>query len=380
MKIIIAPNSFKDSLDAFEVSRAIEQGFVKSRLKPECVLVPIADGGDATVDVFNALFDGRKQYVDVRDPIGRERRAYWSAIDGGKTAVIEMAKASGVHLLRESERDPFKTTTYGTGQLIADALDKGAEKILLGLGGSATVDAGLGILQALGAVLRDEDGRVLPEDRNPLIGLGSIDISSVHSGMHKVAITILSDVENPLLGRQGAAKVFGPQKGADDNGVERLESLLVRFNDIVLSATGTDYSKMAGAGAAGGIAVTLKSYFNTEIVSGIDYLLDKVGFDELLRGADLIVSAEGKVDSQTLKGKGPIGVIRRASSRHVPSLMFAGHAGDMEQLNSLIDAVFPITNGPQSLESAIANTAKDLEDTATQVGNLLHAFGAGGMS
>ncbi len=377
MKIIIAPNSFKNSLDAFQVARAIETGLLKSRLPVVCQLFPIADGGDATVDVLNEWFDGEKQYVNVRDPLGRIKESYWSLVSSGSTAVIEMAKASGLDLITRDERDPFRTTTYGTGQLILDAVDKGVKEIMIGLGGSATVDAGLGIIQALGGKILDHDGKPLPEDRNPLMGMCGIDLLGVHPAMKEVKITILSDVTNPLLGEEGAAAVFGPQKGADEDGVNRLEGLLTNFNEVITGHTGKDYSLMAGGGAAGGIAVTLKAFFNAQIVSGIDYLLDKMGFEAALGDADLIITAEGRVDRQTLLGKGPMGVIEKAKKHHIPSIMLAGQMLDLELLSQVIDALFPITNGPVTLDEALHSTAVDLENTACQIGNLLHAISAG---
>jgi glycerate kinase len=222
--------------------------------------------------------------------------------------------------------------------------------------------------------LKDENGEIIGLDQNPLIGLDSIDISGISPKIHDVTFTILCDVENPLLGVEGAAAVFGPQKGADEKGVAQLERLLSHFNEVIIRTTGKDLSKMAGAGAAGGIAVTLSAFFNTQIVSGIDYLLDKMGFDAALEGAGMVVSAEGRVDAQTLSGKGPLGVVRRAKEKGIPSVMLAGNANDIYKLNSAFDAVFPITNGPVELSKALELTAIDLEHTSCQIGNLLEAM------
>ncbi len=371
MKIVIAPNSFKNSLDAYYVSAAMKKGFSNSRLKAEYLLFPIADGGDHTVDVICRWFDGVLITERVNDPLGRQIEATWGLIRHGRTAVIEMAKASGVALLKENELNPFVANSYGAGQLILRAVERGVEEIILGIGGSATVDAGLGMLQALGAKLLDNQNREIGRNVNPLIGLHSIDLDGMDKRLKKIRFNIMCDVDNPLLGPAGAAKVFGPQKGASPDQVLQLEELLKTFNQIVVSKTGVDLSKMPCGGAAGGISVALKSFLNAELVNGIDYLLEIMGFDKVIRDADLLVTAEGRADHQTLTGKGPSGVAQKAAEYDVPTILLAGQIEDIDKLNSVFQSVFPIANGVTTLENALKTTADDLERTCHQLGNLL---------
>ncbi len=371
MKIIVAPNSFKGSLDAFEVAKAIEKGLQKSSLDVDCRLYPIADGGDHTLEVFVNWLGGEVKRAAVSDPLGRTVTSEWALLNDGKTAVIEMAKASGISLLKSEEADPLKSNTYGTGQLIAEAIRNGARKIILGLGGSATVDGGTGILQALGTKLYDEKGNLIGQGANALLSVYDIDTSGIPESMREAEFLILCDVENPLLGPHGATHVFGPQKGADPHAVELLEKAMERFNDLITKKTGKDFSSIPGAGAAGGIAVPLKAFFNTRLVNGVAFLLESMGFEDKLKEADMLITAEGKADRQTLEGKGPFGVAARAMIHDIPAVLLTGRAEDIHELNKGFTAVFSITNGPESLEEAMASTAHDLEITAMQIGNLL---------
>ena len=371
MKIIIAPNSFKGSLDAYSVAKAIENGLVKSKLDAHCALFPIADGGDHTLEVFHHWLGGNMHTQQVTGPLGDSVDAQWLHIEKDKIAVIEMAKASGIDLVKKSNLDPLKANSFGTGQLILEAVKKGAKKIILGLGGSATVDGGMGILQALGAELFDAKQQLIGNNINPIMELNSISLANFAPILEHVEFRILCDVDNPLLGKNGAAHVFGPQKGAGPEGVKKLEKSMYNANEILVKITGKDYSKMKGAGAAGGIAVVLKSFFNTSLVSGVDFILDKMNFEENIKDAGLLITAEGKVDHQTLQGKGPYGVAAKAATYGVPSIILAGQADDIDQLNDGFNAVFPITNGPGSLAEAIERTAIDLEQMALQIGNLL---------
>ncbi len=371
MKIVIAPNSFKGSLNSFQVAQAIKKGLVKSKIQADYFLFPIADGGDHTLEVFQSWFGGVINKSKVFGPFGDLVDAEWAMVDNGNTAVIEMAKVSGIGLVNNGILDPMKANTFGTGQLIKLAVDSGVKKIILGLGGSATVDGGLSILQALGAELFDAKGNLLNKEGNPLLQFTDISIDKIDPKLSKIEFQILCDVQNPLLGRQGATYVFAPQKGADSKAVQMLEKSMERYNNILIQNTGNDYSKMEGAGAAGGIAVGLKSFFKVSLVSGVDFLLEKMGFEEEIKDADLLITAEGKVDRQTLQGKGPSGVAAKAREHGVPSIILAGQAENIDNLLSGFDGVFPITNGPMSLEKAMDSTDKDLENTARQIGNLL---------
>jgi glycerate kinase len=371
MNIIIAPNSFKGSLDAFKVAKSIERGLKKSALDVACELFPIADGGDHTLEVFVNWLGGTIHKAEVSDPIGKKIIAGWLMLDNANTAVIEMAKASGISLIPEKELNPLKSSSFGTGQLIKSAMEKGAKKIILGLGGSATVDGGLGILQGLGAELFDSTGCLLGTTGNPLLKTVDISLDKISQQVRDTEFLILCDVENPLLGKNGASYVFGPQKGALPEDLIRLESAMKQFNSLIIKKTGQDLSSMEGAGAAGGIAVALKAFFNAQIESGVDFLLSNMGFEEKIKKAELLITAEGRVDSQTLQGKGPYGVASKARQHGVPAIILAGKAEDIDQLNTGFSAVFSITNGPATLEHAMKNTARDLENTSTQIGNLL---------
>jgi glycerate kinase len=371
MNIIIAPNSFKGSLDAFKVAKSIERGLKKSALDVACELFPIADGGDHTLEVFVNWLGGTIHKAEVSDPIGKKIIAGWLMLDNANTAVIEMAKASGISLIPEKELNPLKSSSFGTGQLIKSAMEKGAKKIILGLGGSATVDGGLGILQGLGAELFDSTGCLLGTTGNPLLKTVDISLDKISQQVRDTEFLILCDVENPLLGKNGASYVFGPQKGALPEDLIRLESAMKQFNSLIIKKTGQDLSSMEGAGAAGGIAVALKAFFNAQIESGVDFLLSNMGFEEKIKKAELLITAEGRVDSQTLQGKGPYGVASKARQHGVPAIILAGKAEDIDQLNTGFSAVFSITNGPATLERAMKNTARDLENASTQIGNLL---------
>lgn len=371
MKIIIATNSFKGSLDAFKVSLAIKKGLDKSKLPCACHLFPIADGGDHTMEVFHKWLKGELKSCTVSDPLGRNIEAKWLALENDKTAIVEMAKASGISLLKNDALNPFKASSFGTGQLIKAAIENGAEKIILGLGGSATIDGGLGILQALGAELFDADGKLITHEGNPLMNFHDISMQKVKPEILNTNYVMLCDVENPLLGQNGAVRVFGPQKGAGPDALETLEKAMKKLNKVISNKISKDLSKIPGTGAAGGIALVFKAFFNVSIENGVQFIMSNMDFEEKIKDADLLITAEGKVDKQTLDGKGPFGVAAKAKEFGVPSIILVGKADDIEQLNAGFSAVFPITNGPMTLEQAIENTTGDLERTATQIGNLL---------
>ncbi len=374
MNIVIAPNSFKESLDAFSAAQSIAAGLAKSKLQCKCKLFPIADGGDYTLEVFHNWHQGQPEETEVLGPLGRPVGAKWLYLPEHYTAVIEMAKASGISLLQKNELNPMKASTYGTGQLIRTAIEKGAKKIILGLGGSATVDGGLGILQALGCELLDKAGGTIARDTNPLLSVKDIFVEKMPEQFGNIECVLLCDVDNPLLGENGAVHVFGPQKGAKADDLEKLENGMKRLNGLIKEKTGKDYSTEPGTGAAGGIALVLMAFFNTSIHSGVEYLLAQTDFEASLPEADLLITAEGKADRQTLGGKGPSAVAKRAAKYGVPSVLLVGKADHIEELNNGFSAVFPITNGPVSLEKAMQHTAKDLERTALQIGNLLQSI------
>jgi glycerate kinase len=372
MHILIAPNAFKHSLSATDAANAIARGLASSRFSGTWAVCPVGDGGDGTADLLARHWQGARVPQRVRDPLGREIEAHVALCDAGRTAVIELADASGLRLLGGDELDPLRASTFGTGELIALALDRGVHEIVLCLGGSATVDGGSGLLRALGFEFRDSRGGLLVTPES-LSGLHRIDASHAHAGIAACRFTVVCDVANPLLGDRGAAAIFGPQKGASGAAVRQLERALARLAEVVLSQTGNDIAHVAHGGAAGGVAAGLFGLVNAELVDGIDYVLARIGFDAALGPADLVITGEGSIDEQTAEGKGPWGVAMRARGR---GLFVVGLAGRIPRIPSAglaaaFDALIPIGHGAATLAEALSSTADDLERSARELGNLL---------
>ncbi|CAA9245048.1 MAG: Glycerate kinase [uncultured Adhaeribacter sp.] len=373
MHIVIAPNAFKHSLPATEVAAAIRAGLVTSGINARYTLFPIADGGEGMLEILVNYGQGKYKTVTATDPLGRPVSAIFGLINQGKTAVIELAQASGIKHLKTAERDPLRTSTFGTGQVIKAALDAGATEILLGVGNSATVDGGMGILQALGTQFLDEFDEPIGQGAAALADLVRIDYSGLDARLAQTKIIIICDVDNPLLGERGAARVFGPQKGADAATVVLLEQNLTRFAEVAQKELGLDIRNLSHGGAAGGTAAGLAAFLRAELVPGVEYILDTTGFAGQLTTADLLITAEGGLDEQTLGGKGPYGVARLAQSQGVPVICLAGQVPlDLDvKIFRHFNAVFTIATGPTSLEIALAGTAANLTRTAGQIGKLL---------
>ena len=373
MRIIIAPGAFKHSLSAQAAAQAIQNGLMRSGLDADCVQLPIADGGNNTLDCF--LFGGGKRIsVEVVDPLQRPITAEFGLLPDEKTAVIEMALASGIELLDDNEHNPSITTTYGTGQLMQAALEAGASRFIIGMGGSATVDGGVGALQAIGVRFFNHQRQQLQ-----LFGGGNlkevamVDSSQLDLRWAETEILIASDVDNPTLGNDGAAYVFGPQKGADANMILVLEENLNHFFTVIAQQTGKDVRELRGGGAAGALSAGLSAFLNAEITSGIDLLLAHYDFERQLPQTDLVITGEGQMDSQTIHGKGPIGVARIAQDFGVPTIAFVGGlAVDDAILHQAgIQAVLPIVPEPMSLAQALENAENYLEQAALRLGYLL---------
>lgn len=318
MHILIAPNAFKNSMTAQAAAEAIRVGFDQSSLNCTTECFPIADGGDGTAALIISKFKGSVIPVKVNDPLGRRINTSFGLMDNGQTAVIEMADASGLRLLNADELNPLLATSYGTGQMIAKALDMGVKKIIIAMGGSATVDGGTGILSALGARFLDKEYNELINLPKTLSQLHQVDLNNLDTRIAACEIIVLCDVDNKLLGETGAAAVFGPQKGANATEVKLLDQGLRTFSAITLKELGKDMAAMTYGGAAGGAAAGVYAYVNAKLVNGIDYFLDITGFDTSLANADLVITGEGSIDVQTLQGKGPYGVASRAKMRSVP--------------------------------------------------------------
>ena len=322
-KIVIAPGAFKHSLTASAAAQAIAAGLRRSGLEAELHLLPIADGGNGTLDAFLAA-GGQRIAVTVEDPMGRPVQAAFGLLPDGKTAVIEMALASGLELLDTWQLNPLRASTYGTGQLMQAALARGVERVIVGMGGSATVDGGAGCLQALGVSLLDAYGVEVPRGGGSLDHVFVIDTHKLDPRWRAVEVLIASDVSNPTLGPQGAAAVFGPQKGATPEQVALLERNLSHFFRVVRDQLGVDVRDMPGGGAAGALSAGLVAFLGGRIESGVDVILKHSGFASLLDQADLVVTGEGRMDGQTIHGKGPIGVAQMARQRGVPTVALVG--------------------------------------------------------
>jgi glycerate kinase len=373
MRILIAPNAFKNSVDAEIAAQAIKEGLADSKLTAELECFSIGDGGDGTANLIIKKLGGDLVETEVADPFGRRINTSFGLIENGKTAIVEMANASGLSLLKADELNPLVANTFGTGEQIRTALNRGVKKIIVGMGGSATVDGGCGILSALGIKFlnaRGEELKQLPQD---LKKLHSIDQSGMVPGISKCEIVVLCDVDNELLGEQGSAKVFGPQKGASPKIVKELEECLTKLSMIIFQHTGLDLSDRKYGGTAGGAAAGLSAVLNAKLVNGIEYFLEITEFEKSLAQSDLLITAEGSIDKQTLQGKGPFGVARLAKSRGIPVIGLAGMVplSTNESLYQYFDVLMPISHKPLNLQTALQCTFANLKRTAFEIGNLL---------
>jgi glycerate kinase len=373
MHILIAPNAFKNSLTAEQAAEAIRDGLRQSRLPFSFECFPIGDGGNGTAALIIKKKNGRQVMVYAHDPLGREIKTGFGLTDEGKTAVIEMADAAGLQFLKPAELNPLRTSSFGCGELIRAALDSGARNIILGMGGSATVDGGTGILRALGIRFLNAAGKPLPDNPEWLADLGLIDITGMDKRILDMELTILCDVKNPLLGPKGAAAVFGPQKGATEEGVKKLEAALSVFREMTLKQTGKDMASLESGGTAGGAAAGLYAFLNARLVSGIDHFLRMTGFDEALSKASLLITGEGSIDEQTLEGKAPFGVASRAKEKNLPVIGLAGKVPleKDKRLEQYFDVLMSIGNEPEGLPAAMKNTTENLIRTSREIGNLL---------
>ncbi len=351
MKIVVAPDSFKGSLTAIEVSDAIEQGIREIFPEAEIVKIPMADGGDGTVQCLVNATGGEILREKVTDPLGDEVLASYGILGDKKTAVIEMAEASGLTLVPENKRNPLITTTYGTGQLIKAALDRGCRKMIIGIGGSATNDAGAGMVQALGAKLLDKDGEGIGFGGGELKKVLRIDTKYFDNRLSKTKVLIASDVSNPLCGPKGASRIYGPQKGATPEMTKELDESLAYFAEIIKRDLHKDVKDIPGAGAAGGLGASLIAFLNAELRPGIDIMIEIAKLEQAIKDADLVVTGEGKIDSQTIYGKAPIGVARIAKKYNIPVIAVAAIISDDADIVHQygINTLIKISEPPMSL-------------------------------
>ena len=369
MKIVIAPDSFKGSISAIEAAEAIERGVKRCFPQAETIKVPIADGGEGTMDSLVMASGGRKIYTQVTGPLGIPVDAAYGLLQSGNVAVIEMAQASGLTLIDSNERNPLVATTFGTGELIKQALDDGVRSFILTLGGSATNDGGAGMLQALGMRLLDDAGNEVGWGGGQLSEIRTIDDRDWDPRIAESQFLIATDVQNPLLGPEGATHIYGPQKGVTPHILEQLEQNMTAWADLIEQTNGARLHELAGAGAAGGLGGAFLAFFPTRIRRGIDVVIEYTGIHVHLNGADLVITGEGQIDQQTASGKTPMGIAQEAQKYNVPTIALAGSVGEgIDKLYAHgIKAVFSIMSGPMSLQEAMDNAAVLIESTTEQV-------------
>ncbi|MCD8905934.1 glycerate kinase [Staphylococcus chromogenes] len=369
-RLLIAPDSFKESMTALEAANAIESGFQQVfGNEIECIKIPMADGGEGTTQSLHDALQGRWRTVTVTDPLGRPIQATYSIANEGKSAVIEMASASGLGLIARDERNPLKTTTFGTGELVLDALNQGVTHIILGIGGSATNDGGAGFIQALGGRLLDKQGQDLPFGGAALAQLATIDLTHFDPRLKEITFEVACDVDNPLLGESGATRIYGPQKGALAEDIQILESAMFHYNEVIQRELHQYIAHEPGAGAAGGLGAALLATINVQLRPGIDIVLEMTRFKHHVLNCDLVITGEGKIDAQTIYGKTPIGIAKVAQSYHKPVIAVAGMLGEGYEAvyDYGIEAVFSLVPGPISLETALNEGPQHLERLAYNI-------------
>jgi len=367
MHILVAPNAFKNSLNAEEAAAAISLGLQKSGLQCTVIQFPIADGGDGTGTLLIERLKGETIRSTVHDPLGRTISASYGWLKD-QTAIIEMANASGLRLLKPAEYDPLHANSYGTGELINECISKNAKTIILCIGGSATVDGGTGMLRALGIKFLDNAGMELTELPSSLPQFSNIIIPDSFDRLKDRKFIVLCDVENQLLGENGSAAVFGPQKGATPTQVKELDDCLTHLRNITLQITGKDMATIKHGGAAGGIAAAFQVFLNASLVNGIDYFLNITKFNEELRNADLVITGEGSLDHQTLHGKGPMGVAKMAKQFSIPVIGMAGKIADEELLKDHFTQLICINENNRDLEFNLKNAKSNLEKASEKLG------------
>jgi len=377
MKIVIAPDSFKESLSALDVALHIREGFRAVYPDADYVVLPVADGGEGTVDALVAATGGRRITRRVVGPLGDEVEAFYGVTGDGDAAVIEMAAASGLELVPPDARNPLVTTTFGVGELIRAALDDGARRFIIGIGGSATNDGGAGMLQALGVRFLDAGGRDLALGGGALADLERIDLSGLDPRLAACAIEVACDVDNPLVGPHGASAIFGPQKGATPEMVRVLDANLARYAALIERTIGKSVADMPGAGAAGGLGAGLHAFLGARLRPGIEIVMETVEMDRVVADADLIVTGEGRLDGQTIHGKTPIGVASVAERHGKPVIAIAGSLGrGFEAVyDHGIAAVFSVLSRPCTVAEALAEGAVNLRNTARDVAATLRVAG-----
>ena len=373
MKIVIAPDSYKESLSALEVATQIELGFKEIFPNAQYVKVPMADGGEGTVQAMVEATQGRVMELEVTDPLGRRITGFYGLTGNGQMAMIEMAAASGLALVSPAQRDPRITTSYGTGELIVAALNAGARHLILGIGGSATNDGGAGMLQALGVKLLDAQGQQLAPGGAALAQLNRIDASGLDARLADCVIEVACDVDNPLTGERGASAIFGPQKGATPEVVQELDAALTHFAAIIERDLGMDVDAVAGAGAAGGMGAAMMAFLKGQLRPGCEIIAKAVDLDAAVRDADLVITGEGRIDHQTIFGKTPFGVATVAKRYGKPVIGVAGSLGTNAHVvhDHGIDAIFSVLSSICTLDDALKDAEHNVRSSARNIAAVL---------
>ena len=376
MKLVIAPDSFKESLSARAVAEAIAAGWARVYPDAELLLCPMADGGEGTVDALLSATGGKLQQTRVSGPLGDPVEAHWGLLPDAQ-AIIEMAEASGLHRVEPGRRDVLAASSHGTGELIRAALDAGVRRIVLGLGGSATNDGGAGLLAALGVRFLDREGQELPLGGAALARLSQIDLTGLDTRLAQVEVMVAADVDNPLCGPRGASAVFGPQKGASPEQVAQLDEALAHYADVMAATLGEDLRDLPGVGAAGGLGFAARAVLRAGFRPGVELVAELSGLAQAVQGADLVITGEGRLDGQSLHGKTPVGVARIARAAGVPVIALAGSLGDGYQrlYAEGIGAAFSLAPGPLSLEQAMQQAADQLSARAADLARLWQIAG-----
>ena len=371
--IVLATDSFKESMSAKEACMAMERGIKKVNSNIKCVHVPMADGGEGTMQSLVDATNGNIYSLEVIGPLGNKVKAQYGILGGGKIGILEMASASGIHLVPLDKRNPLITTTYGTGQLIKACLDKGVKKLLIGIGGSATNDGGAGVIQALGGRLLDKDGKELSFGGGELGKLHTIDLTDFDQRLRDISVEVACDVNNTLCGEKGASNVFGPQKGATKEMVNLLDNNLKHYANVIKEQIGKDVLDVVGAGAAGGLGAGLMAFFNGTLKKGIEMVIEYTGLENEIKEADMVWTGEGSIDFQTQYGKTPLGVATVAKKYDKPVIAFAGRVGeDIDILYEKgIDSIFGIIKDVTSIEEALEKGQENMEKTAENVIRLM---------
>lgn len=374
MKVLIAMDSFKGNLSSLEVAEVVEDGIRCVDKNAKVDKVAIADGGEGTTQAIVNCLNGEYVKLEVEGPLKRKVIARYGIVEG-KSAIIEMAEASGLFLITDKERNPLKTSTYGTGQLILDALERGCSKIIMGIGGSATNDGGMGMAKALGVKFLDKDGEVIEEGGGSLHKLAKIDLSKLDARLKSIEFIVACDVNNPLCGETGASAVYAMQKGATVEMIHELDNNLSHYADIIKRDTGIDVKEVPGAGAAGGLGAALIAFCGAKLLKGVDIVLDTVNIDERMKNVDIVITGEGRIDAQTANGKVPVGIATRAKKYNKPVFAIAGFIGDGAELvyEHGIDSIMSSMVAPISVEESMKQSRKLIRDASERLFRVIYA-------